>query len=77
MSYADLRQAANRELVKILSELVESHPDLRFGQLLMTQGFLESYTTGNQFDSDTHIQDPFNEEPMTTLKRVEEKVTRP
>lgn len=28
------RQEANRELVDILSELVEKHPDMRFGQLL-------------------------------------------
>lgn len=71
MSYADLRQVANRELVKILSELVEQHPDLRFGQILMTQGFLTSYTTGPQLGSTTHVSDPFNEEPMTTLRRVE------
>jgi len=76
VSYSDLRQQANRELAARLSELIEQHPDLRFGQILINFGFLKTYTTGPQFDSTTHVADPFSEEPMTTLSHVEEQIRR-
>lgn len=52
------RQFANRSLVDKLSNLVDKHPDLRFGQILIAYGFVKSDT------------DLFYEEPIDTLKNI-------
>lgn len=50
------RQEANREILKRLTEVVEGHPDLRFGQILhsldlvSTLYYEESTTTLNLLD---------------------------
>lgn len=54
------RQAANRELVKLIEKTVESYPKLRFNQLLIDMSVYESWT------------DPFYEESEVTLQRVKE-----
>ena len=63
------RQEANRKLVKILSGLVETYPDWRFGQIIFNAGFI----TRKQNSLD--IQDPFYEESTETLNRVKGIVT--
>lgn len=39
------RLEANREIIKVLSELVEQNPDLRIGQLLTNIDFYEESET--------------------------------
>ncbi|WP_407572475.1 hypothetical protein [Deinococcus altitudinis] len=63
-------------MAEINNELIDQHPDLRFGQILVNFGFLKTYTTGPQLDSTTHVTDPFSEEPMTTLSRTEGQIGR-
>lgn len=53
------RQDANRQILKELSEIVETHPDLRFNQMLYIMSVIRN-------DMDT-----FNEESLTTLKHIQ------
>jgi hypothetical protein len=63
------RQSANFELVKKLSELVIAYPDLRFGQILVNFGFIKQIV--DHYDCNIVLtEDPFNEESVDTLKRV-------
>lgn len=55
------RQDCNRELVKIISEMVEKHNELRFGQILCILGIY------------CNNIDLFNEESKIMLDRVEVK----
>lgn len=55
------RQDCNRELVKIISEMVEKHHELRFGQILCILGIY------------CNNIDLFNEESKIMLDRVEVK----
>ena len=55
------RQDCNRELVKIISEMVEKHHELRFGQILYILGVY------------CNNIDLFNEESRVMLDRVEVK----
>ena len=52
------RYDSNKKLIDKLSNLVEKHPDLRFGQILIAYGFVKSDT------------DLFYEEPIDTLKNI-------
>ena len=56
------RKESNKELVKILEEIVNAHPELRFGQILFNFQFI--------------ISDPFYEESVDTLKRVQEAINK-
>ena len=60
------RQAYNRTIIKILSELVEKYPYLRFVQILVN---IEAIKL---IPSDKYLlaQDPYYEEPDETLKRI-------
>lgn len=63
------RQKTNFELVRKLSELVIAYPDLRFGQILVNFGFIEQIV--DHYDSNIILtKDPFNEESVDTLNRV-------
>lgn len=62
------RQKANFELVRKLSELVVAYPDLRFGQILANFGFIEQIV--DHYGSGIITKDPFNEESVDTLNRV-------
>lgn len=63
------RQKANFELIRKLSELVIAYPDLRFGQILVSFGFIEQIV--DHYDDNIVLtEDPFNEESVDTLKRV-------
>ena len=55
------RLEANRELLKLVSTVVEMYPDWRFQQVLWNM----SITDGT---------DKFYEEPVDTLKRVRERL---
>ncbi|GGJ75501.1 hypothetical protein [Deinococcus aquiradiocola] len=65
------RQDDNRELVKLLSALVERYPDQRFGQLLVHSGILQYEPRDRQDGTATpSLLDPFNEESRRTLHRA-------
>ena len=71
------RQQANREIISHLSTLVESHPELRFGQILAMLDIIQYKTVikiGGLGSHVTETVDPFHEEPVVTLQRVENKV---
>jgi len=55
----DMRQDCNREIVKILKEIVDNNSALRFGQIL------------SMLEID---KDRFNEESVDTLKSIREKL---
>lgn len=64
------RFECNKELLNILTEMVNDNPDLRFGQILFNCQFVrwESNVDG------IRICDPFYEEPHDTLMRVKDQV---
>lgn len=67
MSYEDKikkRQASNMLILNKLSEYIEKYPDLRFGQLLISLEILQ-YGVGGC------IRDPWNEESIDTLRRID------
>ena len=71
------RQQANREIISHLSTLVESHPELRFGQILAILDVIQYKTVNKVGALGAHVTetvDPFYEEPVVTLQRVENKV---
>lgn len=57
------RQALNRAVLVYISDLVQSCPDWRFGQILSNLDILKR-------DEDSQLCDPFYEEPDETLGRV-------
>lgn len=68
------RQAANREIIEILSDMVERYPDLRFGQILAITETLEYMPSPRVGDDSIVIKDPFNEESVDTWVRIRDKV---
>jgi hypothetical protein len=68
------RQAANREIIEILSDMVEKYPDLRFGQILAITETLEYVPSPRPDDDSIIIKDPFNEESVDTWVRIRDKV---
>lgn len=64
------RQRDNRRIVELMSTIVETYPDLRFGQILFNYKFVNWSNT----DDGVRICDPFYEEPADTLKRVVENI---
>ena len=71
------RQQANRDIISHLSNLVESHPELRFGQILAMLDIIQYKTVNKIGVLGAHVTetvDPFHEEPVITLQRVENKV---
>ena len=59
----------NRDILVILSDLVEKCPDLRFGQILFNAGIIDHINSENG----PIIRDPFYEESSDTLKRIEKQ----
>lgn len=57
------RQECNKQLIEILSNYLESYPDIRFGQALYILGILKQDANGNTVDI-------FNDEPTDILKRI-------
>lgn len=69
MSYEDKikkRQASNMLILNKLSEYIEKYPDFRFGQLLISLEIL-------QYDFGGSIIDPWNEESIDILRRIDRK----
>lgn len=64
------RQRDNRKILGALNALIESSPDLRFGQILFNYKFVNWSNT----DDGVRICDPFYEEPADTFKRVCEQL---
>ena len=64
------RQQANQEILRSIEEMVNKHPDLRFGQILVNLGIIEYEQ--NTYDETLITKDPFNEESVVTLNRMKE-----
>lgn len=60
------REESNKELLRILADIIEDNPDLRFGQILFNWQFI----IGDNDNGDIKIIDPFYEESVDTFKRV-------
>lgn len=69
---AENRQAHNRELVRILEDLVESNPYLRFGQILSNYGFVKDTST----ESAHYWEDDFMTESQAIHERVKKECQR-
>lgn len=55
------RAEDNKKILQALSDFIEVHPDLRFGQVLAILGL---------------DKDRFNQEPADTLKDIEEVISK-
>ncbi len=70
------RLKANRTLIELLATLVESHPSMRFGQILSVFGFVEN----EKLHDDVNVwkpgpwRDEFFLEPQAVLKRVRGRI---
>lgn len=64
------RKEANKEILSILADIIDKHPELRFGQILSIVKVVDSYMTDKH---ERIICDPFYEESVDTLKRVKEQ----
>ncbi len=68
------RLEANRKILEKIQQKIEEYPDLRFGQILWSLGILEFKKSIkiNDFSEDSYeMRDPFYEESVITLKRIE------
>lgn len=68
------RQIANREIVKILSDMVERYPDLRFGQILAITEAIEYIPDSRPYIDTVDVKDPFNEESVDMFVRMRDKM---
>ena len=71
----DKRQEANRDIIQHLTTLVDKYPELRFGQILAISNVIQYEHIS--CDSDQYfevVKDPFNEESVETLRRVNNKM---
>ena len=66
------RQKYNKLILETLSKLVEKHPDLRFGQILVDCDIIryEPSVLCDGQREDILVIDPFNEESEITWDRV-------
>lgn len=72
------RREATLELLKLLTDLVQKHPEQRFGQILQNYGFVKQTRpinpeTAAQFR--VEWQNEFYEEPTRVLKRVRSRLS--
>ena len=71
------RQQANYDILAHLYTLVESYPNLRFGQILAMLDIIQYKTINKTGALGAHViepVDPFNEESVETLQRVSNKM---
>lgn len=66
------RRDYNREIIGKLSELVESQPDFRFGQILFNYVLNHTISDLGQI----HVDDPFYEESKITLERINKNISK-
>lgn len=69
-----LRQSANREIIEILSDMVEHHPDLRFGQILAITEAIQYVPDSRPYIDTVDVKDPFNEESVDMWIRMRDKM---
>ena len=62
------RQKYNKLILETLSKLVEKHPDLKFGQILVNSDVIE--LVPDYKNTAMVALDPFNEESEITWKRM-------
>lgn len=67
------RQYNNQQLLDILQYLVETNPDLRFGQILQSYGFVKP-TRPAKSENNIEWQNEFYTEPEQILSRVESRI---
>ena len=63
------RQKYNKLILETLSKLIEKHPDLRFGQILVNTDIIELIPDSLHGNA-LIVLDPFNEESEITWKRM-------
>lgn len=63
----------NRKIIEKLSELVESDPELRFGQILEGFGLYKSVAKSEVDISDTILRTEFYTESKDLYKRIKDK----
>lgn len=68
------RLEANRELVEILTNLVEEQPTQRFSQLLRNAGFIKENRPAKPDNPNIYWQNEFYMEPQDVLKRVKRRL---
>ena len=68
------RQAANREIIEILSDMVERYPDLRFGQILALTEAIQYVPDSRPYIDTVDVKDPFNEESVDMWVRMRDKM---
>ena len=68
------RQDANREIIEILSDMVEHYPDLRFGQILAITEAIQYVPDSRPYIDTVDIKDPFNEESVDMWIRMRDKM---
>lgn len=68
------RQAANREIIEILSDMVERYPDLRFGQIMAITEAIQYVPDSRPYIDTVDVKDPFNEESVDMWIRMREKM---
>lgn len=68
------RQAANREIIEILSDMVERYPDLRFGQILAITEAIQYVPDSRPYIDTVDVKDPFNEESVDMWVRMRDKM---
>lgn len=63
------RKEANEEIIKLLAEQMNLHPDTRFGQLLRNSGIIVDFQS-KEFEG-TQWSNHFYEESKQMLERVQ------
>ena len=69
-----LRHSANMEIIEILSDMVERHPDLRFGQILAITEAIQYVPDSRPYIGTVDVKDPFNEESVDMWVRMRDKM---
>lgn len=69
-----LRHSANREIIEILSDMVERYPDLRFGQILAITEAIQYVPDSRPYIDTVDVKDPFNEESVDMWIRMRDKM---
>lgn len=62
------RQKYNKLILERLSKLVDKHPDLRFGQILVNSDIIQFTKDDKGFP--LAVKDPYFEEPEVTWERM-------
>ena len=71
------RHSANREIIEILTDMVERYPDLRFGQILAITEAIQYKPINKVGALGAHViepVDPFNEESVDMWIRMRDKM---